>query len=257
MIKHLYYLLRSDFKTLSKTDFDKDFEVMGLPIDTNTLIVEDVILDYMQMELLNAPTLFTSFNDFKEHLHYSVRANSLKLYHLANVYATLTADYLKSSGGEKRTLSDNETESHSINESGTSKLTKTGTDKNEVSSSGSSNGSNTDFRKYADTPTKVEASSKFVDKYTTEQESNANTRTESNSQNVDSTNTKNLVDNKTDSKETTRTDSRDRTLNEERFNTTGLPEVLENIESLRTGLYNEVKKMENKLMYQLLYDIDN
>lgn len=257
MIKHLYYLLRSDYKTIAKTDFDTDFEKMGLPIDDNTLIVEDVILDYMGMELLNAPTLFTSFSDFKEHLHYSVRANALKLYHLANVYASLTSDYLKSSGGEKRTLVDNETESHSINESGTSKLTKTGTDKNEVSSSGSVNGSNTDFRKYADTPTKVEASSKFVDKYTTEQESNTNTRTESNSQNVDSTNTKNLIDNKTDSKETSKNDSRDRNLTEEKFNTTGLPEVLLNIESLRQGLYNEVKKMENKLMYQLLYDIDN
>lgn len=257
MIKHLYYILRSDFKTLKETDFDSDFTKMGLPIDANTLIIEDVILDYMEMELLNAPTLFTSFSDFIEHLHYSVRANSLKLYHLANVYSTLTSDYLKSSGGEKRTLTDKETETHSIGESGTSKLTKTGTEKNSVDSSGTNTGSVNDFRKLADTPTKVESASKFVDKYTTEQESNARTTSDSNSQNVDSEKTRNLIDNREDSKKTTKDDSRNRDLSEEKFSTTALPDVLLNIASLREGLYNEVKKMENKLMYQLLYDIDN
>lgn len=241
MIKHLYYILRSDFKTLAKTDFDSDFTKMGLPIDTNTLIVEDVILDYMEMELLNAPTLFTSFSDFKEHLHYSVRANAFKLYHLANVYATLTSDYLKSSGGEKRTLTDEETNKG------------TTTDKNNetssVDSTGTSTGSNSNFRKFADTPTKVEASTSFVDKYTTEQESNANSINESNTQKVGSE--------KENSRTIGKDDTRNRNLTEEKFATTDLPNVLLNIESLRQGLYNEVGKMENKLMYQLLYDIDN
>ena len=241
MTKHLYYILRSDFKTLSKTDFDSDFSKMGLPIDDNTLIVEDVILDYMEMELLNAPTLFTSFKDFKEHLHYSVRANAFKLYHLANVYASLTADYLKSMGGEKRTLTDEETTKGTTSD----KATET----SNVESNGSNNGTNSNFRKYADTPTKVEAASSFVDKYTTEQESNSNTATESSSQNVDSSRN----NDRTIGKE----NSRNRNLTEEKFNTTNLPNVLLNIESLREGLYNEVSKMENKLMYQLLYDIDN
>lgn len=241
MIKHLYYLLKSDFKTLSKKDFDADFKSMGLNVGTNTSIIEDVILDYMENELLNAPTLFTSFTDFKQHLHYQVRMNALKLYHLANVYSSLTADYLKSSGGEKRTLNDEETK----NANTTDKVTES----TSVDSSGTASGSNSNFRKFADTPTKVEASEQFVDKYTTEQESNSNSSSENNSQSVDSSRNNDRI--------IGREDTRKRNLTEEKFNTTDLSNVLLNIESLRQGLYNEVKKMENKLMYQLLYDIDN
>ena len=225
MLKHLYYLLRSDYRTIRPTDFDDDFRVMGLPLDNNVNKVESVLLDYLGVEIVNAPTLFTSFEDFMEHLHYALRANSLKLYYLRDMLQTITADYLKADGGIKRTLEENTTGSD----------TKSGSDTNTTS------GTSGNFRKYADTPTKVQANSDFVDSYTTEQEK---------IDNQTSGTSKTIYDTKKDRDGT-------RKIEEETFNTTNIENALANISSLNEGLYNEVKRMVNGLLYQLLYPIDN
>lgn len=210
MIKHLYYLLNNDLSSLTNTFLDTDFASVGITADNITKRVANGFLDVLRVQMINAPTLYTTKEDFFNYLHYYVRMYSLQLYEKAKMVENLQTEYLKQNGTDERTI------------------TNSGRD----SSNGTNN--NTNFRKYADTPTNVAATSEFVDNYTSEQEKKTDNGSNSNTINY--------------GKEITDSNSKGATFSQ----------YLNNIDRLNRTLYNDIEKLiTEKLMYQLLYDIDN
>lgn len=242
MLKHLYYILPSDLSTYDSTWLNSDFTSEGIPIDESVTRINTAFLDILKTQMVNAPTLFTNKADFIEYLHYYVRMYSLPLYHKSKLIGTITQQYLKSGGTDTRTISNSGNDSFSESNSDTIAVTDsvTGTD--------TTNESNN--RRYADTPTSVSASTDFVDTYTSEQEKNVKVN--------DTTTTTNKTFNQQNSQEKTNSTIYGKRVSDVNSKEVDLKNYMQNIDRLNRTLYNDIEKLiTEKLMYQLLYDIDN
>lgn len=230
-IKHLYYLSYNQFIKYGSLDKIKTSILEGCGLnegDENTNRLIKAVNSVVEHNFINAPTLYTSLEDFVSALAYVFEKNAIELYFLSKELATLEIEKrIYQNGGHTTTGSRDST--------GTTNETSEGTTTSE--STNKTEGSATS--EHATTPTTLKAS-----EYTDERTSDKTSGTGENT-----TTTKNNA--KTQGNSTNGENYSDETIYKINFS-----DLLNNIERLNDKLYNKIEQVISKCMYNLLYDIE-